>query len=107
LVAARSQRRVEVIERLGIHVVGDPASLLLPEQPPVSQSDLAPDRISVEAAAQAVTGVVASALERQQEARRRTPRPAPAAAPTLADAGRRALARELWKRQTDRWRGRR
>jgi hypothetical protein len=107
LVAARSQRRVEVIERLGIDVVGDPASLLLPEQPPASEAELAPDRISVEAAAQAVTGVVASALERQQEARRRTPRPAPAAAPTLADAGRRALARELWKRQTDRWRGRR
>jgi hypothetical protein len=107
LVAARSQRRVEVIERLGIDVVGDPACLLLPEQPPASEAELAPDRISVEAAAQAVTGVVASALERQQEARRRTPRPAPAAAPTLADAGRRALARELWKRQTDRWRGRR
>jgi hypothetical protein len=106
LVAARSERRVEVIERLGIDVVGDPACLLLPEQPPVSGSDLAPDRISVEAAALAVTGVVASALERQREVQRKARR-APEPGPTLADAGRRALLRELWDRQTGRWRRRR
>jgi hypothetical protein len=106
LVAARSRQRVEVIERLGIDVVGDPACLLLPEQPPASEADLAPDRVSVDAAALAVTGVVARALEREQAmtAQLRKARRRPTAAPTLADAGRRALLRELWHRQTARWR---
>ena len=105
LVAARSARRVEVIESLGINVVGDPAQLLLPEQPAPRAQDLAADRISVEAAALAVTGVVAEALERQRALAgqvRKAVRP-PEAAPTLADAGRRELLRELWGRQTARW----
>jgi hypothetical protein len=101
LVAARSRRRVEVIEGLGIDVVGDPACLLLPEQDPASEAELAPDRVSVEAAALAVTGVVSAALERQQAARRKQRR-GQSSGPALADAGRRDLLRELWRRQTRR-----
>jgi hypothetical protein len=85
LVAERSRRRVEVIAKLGVRVVGDPATLLLPELPATSDADLQPDRISVEAASRAVAGVVAASL---RPAKRRGPRkprpPAPTAAPAAA-----------------------
>jgi hypothetical protein len=63
LVAERSERRVSVLERLGVPVVGDPACLLLPELPVGDEQDLMPERISVEAASRAVVGVVAASLE--------------------------------------------
>jgi hypothetical protein len=107
LVAERSESRVETIARLGINVVGDPSCLLLPDEPAADAADLGPDRISVEAAALAVSGVVSGALQRQRalaaqlkEARQR----GRSGSSSLADVGRRDLARELWARQTARWR---
>jgi hypothetical protein len=107
LVAERSERRVQTIAELGVNVVGDPSCLLLPDEPAADAADLDPDRISVEAAALAVSGVVSGALQRQRalvaqlkDARQRG-RPG---SPALADVGRRDLLRELWGRQTARWR---
>jgi hypothetical protein len=107
LVAERSERRVETIARLGINVVGDPSCLLLPDQPAAEAADLGPDRISVEAAALAVSGVVSGALQRQRALAaqlRVAKRQQRAGPPALAELGRRDLARELWTRQTARWR---
>ncbi len=108
LVAERSERRVETIAGLGINVVGDPSCLLLPDQPAAEAADLGPDRISVEAAALAVSGVVSGALQRQRtlaaQLRDAKQRERAESAPALADLGRRDLARELWTRQTARWR---
>lgn len=110
LVAERSERRVETIARLGINVVGDPSCLLLPDQPAADAADLGPDRISIDAAALAVSGVVSGALQRQRtltaqlKDAKRHGRPG---SPALAEVGRRDLARELWARQTARWRRRR
>lgn len=107
LVADRSKRRVETIAGLGIHVVGDPACLLLPDEPAADPDDLGPDRISVEAAALAVSGVVAGALQRQRAlaAQLKGAKAREAAGSSdLADVGRRDLARELWSRQLARWR---
>jgi hypothetical protein len=100
LVAERSARRVAVIEGLGIRVVGDPARLLLPDGPAADEGDLAPDRISVEAAAQAVSGVVAAALARAQEEppRKKPARPPRPAATTLADAPGGDVVHELGRR---------
>jgi hypothetical protein len=107
LVAERSRQRVAAIARLGINVVGDPSCLLLPDEPAADAADLGADRISVEAAALAVSGVVSSALRRQRalaaqlkDAKERG-RPGSSA---LTDVGRRDLVRELWIRQTARWR---
>jgi hypothetical protein len=110
LVAERSERRVETIARLGVNVVGDPSCLLLPDEPAADPADLGPDRISVEAAALAVSGVVSGALQRQRALAAQlkdTRQQGRAASPALADVGRRDLARELWARQTARWRRRR
>lgn len=120
LVAERSRRRVEFLEALGVQVVGDPACLLLPDEPAADEADLAPDRISVDAAARAVSGAVAGALNRQRalnaqlrKAQREVeqqpeppPEPQPTPAPSLAGWGGRDLARELWRRQRSRLRRR-
>lgn len=100
LVAERSARRVAVIERLGIQVVGDPARLLLPDGPAAEDAELAPDRVSVEGAARAVSGVLAAAVDREQAQRaQRKPAQSPAPpAPSLAEAPGGAVARELGRR---------
>jgi hypothetical protein len=108
LVAERSRRRVEVIADLGIRVVGDPAVLLLPELPPTAEDDLLPDRISVEAATRALTGLVAGSLQPARRPRRapRQPRPPEVAKaderPTVASTSGRALVRELGRRMRSR-----
>jgi hypothetical protein len=108
LVAERSERRVAVIDRLGVHVVGDPARLLLPELPVAAEEDLAPDRISVEAASRAVAGVVAASLRpAKRPARRPRPRrqpalPAAESGPSLAATSGRELVRELGRRTQNR-----
>jgi hypothetical protein len=105
LVAERSRRRVEVIAELGIRVVGDPAVLLLPDLPPTADDDLKPDRISVEAATGALTGMVEAALRPPKSparARRQPRRPAEKPKvdqrPTVASAPGRDLVRELGRR---------
>ncbi len=107
LVAERSERRVETIARLGINVVGDPSCLLLPDEPAADTAGLGPERISVEAAALAVSGVVSGALQRQRALAaqlRNAQQQGRSGSPALADVGRRALLGELWARQTARWR---
>lgn len=112
-VAERSERRVAIIEDLGVRVVGDPACLLLPELPDTVQADLLPDRISVDAAWRAVTGVVAASLrpaERPPEGRRGPRRAAPSAqvgAEPISSASGRELVRELVRRVRGRLRRRR
>jgi hypothetical protein len=100
LVAERSERRVAVLERLGVPVVGDPACLLLPELPAGRDDDLLPGRISVEAASHAVAGVVAASL---QPAKRPSGEQARQVVPEdrgrpIAAAGGRELASELARR---------
>jgi hypothetical protein len=112
LVAERSERRVELIRGLGVNVVGDPARLLLPDLPESSDQDLSPDRISVDAAAAAITGVVAAAMppaKRRAPAQRRprTPTPTSPAAPSLGTASGRQLLQELVRRTRSRLPGRR
>ena len=100
LVAERSARRVAVIHRLGINVVGDPDQLLLPDGPAADEADLAPDRVSVEAAARAVSGVLSAAvaLGRAQRAERKPARPHAPPASNLADSPGRDVAQELGRR---------
>ena len=106
LVRERSERRVAVIEGLGIRVVGDPAHLLPPELPATADEDLAPDRISVEAAARAVAGVVDASLRpARRPSRARNRKPVPAAsdtAPSLAATSVRGLVREVARRARSR-----
>jgi hypothetical protein len=110
LVAERSVRRVKVIEKLGVNVVGDPACLLLPDLPEVGEQDLAPDRISTEASATAVAGVVAAALRpgrRQAAGARRPGKSAASRDPDLGSASGRQLLGELVHRTRSKLRRRR
>ena len=95
LVAERSARRVAVIQRLGINVVGDPDQLLLPDGPAADEADLAPDRVSVEAAAAGrQRGPLGSRRPgRAQRAERKPARPHAPPASNLADSPGRDVAR--------------
>ncbi len=101
LVAARSLARVEVIERLGIDVVGDPACLLLPERPAAAEADLAPDRVSRRTPPPVAVSGGASRprLEREQAHAQRSWKcatsPAPPRRPWPTRPGRRLRARAL------------
>jgi hypothetical protein len=107
-VAERSERRVAVIEALGVNVVGDPACLLLPELPATHEADLAPDRISVEAASLALAGVVEAALRTEKRSTGRSSRPRrpvvppSSASPRLNETRGSELLRELAKRARNR-----
>ena len=87
----------QTIARLGINVVGDPSCLLLPDEPAADTAGLGPERISVEAAALAVSGVVSGALQRQRALAaqlRNAQQQGRSGSPALADVGRRALLGE-------------
>lgn len=100
LVGERSDRRIDAIRALGIHVVGDVECLRLPEQSASASAD--PVTVSVEAAATAVAGVVGAALAGSGEAAPRRPAPGAPAAPVVATTSSRALLREVWRRQRGR-----
>jgi hypothetical protein len=111
LVAERSRRRVEAIRDLGVTVVGDLESLLLPEQAPGDEIDFAPTTISIGAAAAAVAGAVEAALrgraEQAKPQQRKVARPSatsPSPSPRVSQVGGRDLLRELVRRQKSRLR---
>lgn len=67
-VAELSDRRVEELRRSGVHVIGDPERLRLPEVE-VSEDLGEPETIAISTVARAVEELVAAALEREQKAR--------------------------------------
>jgi hypothetical protein len=65
---ARSRKRAEGLVELGVRIVGDPAVLLLPDEPPPGVVDdsgetaLAPTQVPVEVAGRALGGLIDGAL---------------------------------------------
>jgi hypothetical protein len=98
LVAERSASRAAALGTLGIRVVGDPQALLPPADAGPEIPVVAPETISVEAAAAGLIGVL-EAAERERRARRRDrARAARHAAPSLAETPGRAIMGELARR---------
>lgn len=107
LVAERSRDRVEAIRAMGLNVVGDLESLLLPEYALTGEADPAPTMISIEAATAALSGAVEGALRartQQKKATREEVARPPQTPPSVSQVGGRDLVRELLRRQKSRLR---
>jgi hypothetical protein len=95
LVSERSRARVEALRTLGIRVVGDPDVLLPPAPEVADAAAVAPETISVEAAAAGVIGVLEAAERERTKARRRR---RASTSGTLTGVSGRAIVGELGRR---------
>ena len=115
-VAELSHDRVQALATLGVHVVGDPAALLVDTSEPAPEELPAPpETIALDLALRALEGAVQAGLDERNKAQRqartaarpgRARKAAPAPGPSVADTPAKELLREVGRRAKRRAGGR-